>query len=105
MFAQKSFRKANVLVGKLLWIRGLGAIVLAGFEQVWAVEWAVQCHLALASAAEWADLAAGGGTVPSRTTGFANFAEHSGSTGSIICNGWRECLLRVLAMKHKLRSL
>jgi len=52
MIAQKSLREANVLVGKFSQIRRLGAIVLAGFEQVWAVERAVQRHLALASAAE-----------------------------------------------------
>ena len=38
MIAQKSLREANVLVGKFSQIRRLGAIVLAGFEQVWAVE-------------------------------------------------------------------
>ena len=94
MIAQKSLREANVLVGKFSQIRRLGAIVLAGFEQVWAVERAVQRHLALASAAEGADLTADGGTVPPRTPGFCNLAVHSecllslskaGGAGEIAC--------------------
>jgi len=51
MIVQKSIRDANVLVGELLRIHRLGAIVLAGFEQVLAVKRAVQRHFALASAA------------------------------------------------------
>ena len=92
MIAQKSLREANVLVGKFSQIRRLGAIVLAGFEQVWGVERAVQRHLALASAVEGADLTADGGTVPPRTPGFAILQCIVGRLVQI-CNSWRGCLL------------
>ena len=76
MIAQERFADANVLIGEVGWIYFRRALVFARFDQVLAIERAVERGFALPAAALGANLTLYGWTAPPRPPDRADIAGH-----------------------------